>query len=103
MPECAFVKEVYLTPLQRTHLKEVYNTHRTGGPTHLEKCTTSRRQGGPPTSKSVQRRHRNLPTLGKEPNPGPTAHVELEATLTRLTATWRINSFTPYRIYFKYF
>jgi hypothetical protein len=30
--------------------------------------TTSRRQGDPPTSKSIRRRHRNLPTLEKERN-----------------------------------
>jgi hypothetical protein len=50
--------------------QKVYNTHRMGGLTHLKKCTTSRRPGDPPTSESVQRRHRNLPTLGKERNPG---------------------------------
>ena len=54
-----------------THLPtEIYDTPSSRGPTYLQKFTTSRRRGDPPTYRNVERWHRNLPTLGKERNPG---------------------------------
>jgi hypothetical protein len=54
-----------------------------GGPTYIQKCTTFRRRGDPPTYRNIQGRHRtcNLPTPGKERNPGRARGIQAPSLL----------------------